>query len=91
MQFAAEIRMWRKPEPYKGKGINRLPLLRTVVLTSYVRYLCQRRDHKAEGKEDQIDYNSMHTRRVSRQLIRTLRYPELPCSALETLECLWDS
>lgn len=21
MQFAAEIRMWRKPEPYKGKGI----------------------------------------------------------------------
>lgn len=20
-QFAAEIRMWRKPEPYKGKGI----------------------------------------------------------------------
>lgn len=20
MQFAAEIRMWRKPEPYKGKG-----------------------------------------------------------------------
>jgi large subunit ribosomal protein L6 len=21
MQFAAKIRMWRKPEPYKGKGI----------------------------------------------------------------------
>jgi len=21
MQFAAEIRAWRKPEPYKGKGI----------------------------------------------------------------------
>lgn len=21
MQFAAEIRQWRKPEPYKGKGI----------------------------------------------------------------------
>jgi len=21
MQFAARIRMWRKPEPYKGKGI----------------------------------------------------------------------
>lgn len=21
MQFAAQIRMWRKPEPYKGKGI----------------------------------------------------------------------
>lgn len=20
-QFAAKIRMWRKPEPYKGKGI----------------------------------------------------------------------
>lgn len=21
LQFAAKIRMWRKPEPYKGKGI----------------------------------------------------------------------
>ena len=21
LQFAAQIRMWRKPEPYKGKGI----------------------------------------------------------------------
>lgn len=21
LQFAAEIRQWRKPEPYKGKGI----------------------------------------------------------------------
>lgn len=59
MQFAAQIRAWRKPEPYKGKvccypsprrggggpGLTGLPA---------VGHFCQRRDHQVEAEEDQV-------------------------------------
>ena len=59
MQFAAQIREWRKPEPYKGKvcccpspqggrGGGRLTGLPTVG------HLCQQRDHPVEAEEDQV-------------------------------------
>lgn len=59
MQFAAQIREWRKPEPYKGKvcccpsprggrGVHRLTGLPTVG------HLCQQRDHPVEAEEDQV-------------------------------------
>ena len=57
-QFAADIRAWRKPEPYKGKvcaasegggGAG------ADVPRATTGYLCQRRDHQAQDAQDQID------------------------------------
>lgn len=57
-QFAADIRKWREPEPYKGKvsawegavvGEGDYRLL------TVVGYLRQQRDYQIENKEDQID------------------------------------
>ena len=53
MQFAAVIRMWRKPEPYKGKG--KLTLLVRSFTTNPYRDICKWRDYQIKGEKDQID------------------------------------
>jgi hypothetical protein len=54
-QFAAEIRAWRKPEPYKGKVGFFGDQESERSANKVVGYFCQRRDYQAEGEEDQVD------------------------------------
>lgn len=57
-QFAADIREWRKPEPYKGKVDNHTWMRAdwcTAGELTVAGNLCQRRDYQAEEQEDQVD------------------------------------
>jgi large subunit ribosomal protein L6 len=46
--FAAKIRRWRKPEPYRGK----VGASHGLGLTAG--YLCRRRDHPAQGDQEEV-------------------------------------
>ena len=50
MQFAAEIRMWRKPEPYKGKG--KVAPGRLSFTANFYRDICEWRNDQVKGEED---------------------------------------
>jgi large subunit ribosomal protein L6 len=61
-QFAAEIREWRKPEPYKGKVGAFWDIVRgwmtEAVADGVTGHLRQQRDHQAQKQEDQVNYVS---------------------------------
>jgi large subunit ribosomal protein L6 len=55
--FAAKIRRWRKPEPYRGK-VSHVYTDCDLLLTT-IGYLRRRRDNQAQG--DQEEVVDMHT------------------------------
>lgn len=57
-QFAAEIRAWRKPEPYKGKVSACGGMVCGGRMLMGAGYLRQQRDNQVEDEEDKIDGES---------------------------------
>jgi large subunit ribosomal protein L6 len=51
--FAAKIRRWRKPEPYRGKVSHPLIHHHCITLT-YAGYICRRRDNQAQGDQEEV-------------------------------------
>lgn len=49
--FAANIRRWRKPEPYRGKVSQGFAL---CSLADIVGYFCRRRDDQAQGDKEKV-------------------------------------
>jgi len=54
-QFAADIREWRKPEPYKGKVSACGGAVGDGRVLMVAGYLRQQQDYQVEDQEDQID------------------------------------
>jgi large subunit ribosomal protein L6 len=50
--FAAKIRRWRKPEPYRGKVSTFCTSF--ITLADQIGYLCGRRDHQAQGDQEEV-------------------------------------